>query len=89
MFLAIAVDNLANAQILTKDEEEELQKAEEQKKMLNIMFTPVPQSCKPIRWNKVRSVPKMLLFTKQKKDENENPFKGITYKGRPPLPILR
>ncbi|XP_057298022.1 voltage-dependent L-type calcium channel subunit alpha-1S-like isoform X2 [Hydractinia symbiolongicarpus] len=83
VFLAIAVDNLANAQVLTKDEEEELRRAEEQKRLLNIMFSPIVDNRKQSKWTKVRSVPKMLMFTKQK-DHEENPFKGITYKGRPP-----
>ena len=86
MFLAIAVDNLANAQVLTNDEEEEHQRLEEQKKMRTAILSPVTDSSqqKASKWTKVRSVPKMLVFTRQRdKDEEENPFKGMIYKGRP------
>ena len=34
------MDNLANAQVLTHDEEEEMKEAEEQKKIRNIMYSP-------------------------------------------------
>ena len=88
VFLAIAVDNLANAQILTKDEEEEQQKLEEQKKIRNVLLSPVTDAHKS-KWSKVRSVPKMLVFARQRdKNDEENPFKGMIYKGRPP-PISR
>ena len=40
VFLAIAVDNLANAQVLTHDEEQEVKEAEEQKKIRNILYSP-------------------------------------------------
>ena len=40
VFLAIAVDNLANAQVLTHDEEQEMKEAEEQKKIRNILYSP-------------------------------------------------
>jgi len=79
--LAIAVDNLANAQVLTRDEEQELKEAEDQKRIRNIIFSPNNQSTQNrSKWNKVRAMPKMLMFTRQK--EEENPFKGVTYQGR-------
>lgn len=82
VFLAIAVDNLANAQVLTKDEEEEMQLAEEQKKIRNVIYSPQAE-LKVSKWTKVRSVPKLLAFSSRKNDDDHNPFKGITYKSRP------
>ena len=80
VFLAIAVDNLANAQVLTRDEENELKQAEEQRRLRSMLFSPKPQESS--KWNKVRAVHKMLTFTRQK-DKDKNPFKGVTYQGRP------
>lgn len=82
VFLAIAVDNVANAQVLTKDMEEENQLMEEQKKIRNVVYSPqLDRQNKGSKWARVRCVPKMLMFTKeQKKEANENPFKGVTYK---------
>ena len=82
VFLAIAVDNLANAQVLTHDEQQELKEAEEQKKIRNILFSPnTPNAQARSKWTKVRAMPKMLIFARQKDKEN-NPFKGVTYQGR-------
>ena len=92
MFLAIAVDNLANAQVLTHDEEEELKEAEEQKKIRNILYSPTgtpngnalvnPQCAGRSKWTKVRAMPKMLLFARSQKEKEENPFKGVIFQGR-------
>ena len=40
---------------------------------------------KQSKWNVVRTVPKALMLVKRGNvdESNENPFKGITYKGRP------
>ena len=77
VFLAIAVDNLANAEALTRDEEEEKKRQEEskllrRKKMLN----------KDDKWSKVRCVPKILALGK-KSETKDNPFSGMTFQGRP------
>ena len=83
MFLAIAVDNLANAQVLTRDEELEQREAEEQKKIRNILYFPsTPNSSNRSKWDKVRAMPKMLMFARQREKEDENPFKGVTFQGR-------
>ena len=81
--MAIAVDNLANAQVLTRDEENELKMLEEQKKIRMQLFSPKVQEIQnKSKWNKVRAMPKMLAFARQK-DKESNPFKGVTYQGRP------
>uniref|UniRef100_A0A7M5WIZ7 Voltage-dependent calcium channel alpha-1 subunit IQ domain-containing protein n=2 Tax=Clytia hemisphaerica TaxID=252671 RepID=A0A7M5WIZ7_9CNID len=83
VFLAIAVDNLANAQVLTRDEELEQREAEEQKKIRNILYSPsTPNSSNRSKWDKVRAMPKMLMFARQREKEDENPFKGVTFQGR-------
>ena len=77
VFLAIAVDNLANAQALTKDEEEEKRKEEELKRMRHLLFQPTVNTTVS-KWDKVRSVPKLLAFTRREKME-DNPFAGMQY----------
>eukprot|EP00794_Sanderia_malayensis_P016877 gene16877-18582_t len=77
VFLAIAVDNLANAQALTRDEEFELRRRAELK---------LARRRKALtgedKWCKVRAVPKMLILRK-KSDTKDNPFSGLTYMGVP------
>ena len=72
-----------------KQEEDALKQkaaeAEEQKlkESLGATTTNTQELNKLSKWNLVRSVPKVLMFAKRDEEENENPFKGITYKGRP------
>ena len=76
VFLAIAVDNLANAQALTRDEEIEARRQEEAKLLRRRKLV-----SKEDKWSKVRAVPKILALRKRS-DLNENPFSGMTYQGR-------
>ena len=77
MFLAIAVDNLATAQELTRDEESEMRKRDQVKIVRRRKLL-----MKEDKWRKVRAVPKILTLRK-KTDNKDNPFSGITYTGRP------
>ena len=84
VFLAIAVDNLANAQVLAKDAEEEKQREEEQKKVISAMYAQPTEPSAVSKWGKVRSIPKIIAFTKKSKEVDEsNPFKGYHYRKRP------
>ena len=74
MFLAIAVDNLANAQALTRDEELEMKKQEEVKQMRR-------KKMNEDKWSKVRAVPKILAI-RRRSDMNDNPFSGMTFQRR-------
>ena len=76
VFLAIAVDNLANAQALTRDEEIELRKREEAKQMRRKRLL-----LNEDKWSKVRAVPKILAI-RRKSDLNDNPFSGMTFQRR-------
>ncbi|XP_065072313.1 voltage-dependent L-type calcium channel subunit alpha-1D-like [Rhopilema esculentum] len=74
VFLAIAVDNLANAQALTRDEELEMKKQEEAKQMRR-------KKMNEDKWSKVRAVPKILAI-RRRSDMNDNPFSGMTFQRR-------
>ena len=76
VFLAIAVDNLANAQALTRDEEIEMRKREEAKQIRRKKLL-----LNEDKWSRVRAVPKILAIRK-KSDVNDNPFSGMTFQRR-------
>lgn len=70
------MDNLANAQALTRDEEIELRKREEAKQMRRKRLL-----LNEDKWSKVRAVPKILAI-RRKSDLNDNPFSGMTFQRR-------
>lgn len=70
------MDNLANAQALTRDEEVELRKREEAKQMRRKKMR-----LNEDKWSRVRAVPKILAIRK-KSDLNDNPFSGMTFQRR-------
>lgn len=67
------MDNLANAQALTRDEEIELRKHEEAKQIRRKKMR-----LNEDKWSRVRAVPKILAIRK-KSDLNDNPFSGMTF----------
>ncbi|XP_065654096.1 voltage-dependent L-type calcium channel subunit alpha-1D isoform X2 [Hydra vulgaris] len=84
VFLAIAVDNLANAQVLAKDAEEQKRRELERKKAISAMYAQPTEPPAISKWGKVRSIPKIIAFTKKSKEVDEaNPFKGYHYRKRP------
>ncbi|KAK3737051.1 hypothetical protein QZH41_016673, partial [Actinostola sp. cb2023] len=84
VFLAIAVDNLANAQILTEDEENEekerVRKRAEMREMYSVKAeTPQPIANKrPSHWRKAKSIPKLLVFRNKLRENKEDLAEDMT-----------
>ena len=70
------MDNLANAQALTRDEDVEMRKREEAKQMRRRKLLSHED-----KWSRVRAVPKILAI-RRKSDVNDNPFSGMTFQRR-------
>ena len=73
MFLAIAVDNLANAQILTEDEEREKEERERNRELNKQKYCQKPP--KGRNWNKARSLPVIMALNQfvRKRDPGDGP----------------
>ena len=82
--MAIAVDNLANAQILTEDEENEekerVRKRAEMREMYSVKAeTPQPIANKrPSHWRKAKSIPKLLVFRNKLRENKEDLAEDMT-----------
>jgi hypothetical protein len=75
--LAIAVDNLANAQILTEDEENEKKEREKKKSEAREKFSIRPENNKEKRqsnWRKAKSIPILMALKNlgRNKDNEED-----------------
>ena len=69
VFLAIAVDNLANVQALTKDEEEE-ERAREQSRRRRMQKKKNP-------WARARQIPMIMAIKNLSNAKNDNPFHNM------------
>ena len=72
MFLAIAVDNLANAQAVTQDEKEE-------QRIIEAMRRKRLERNKTHGWAKVRQIPVIMAIKNinQHKNDRDNPFRNM------------
>ena len=72
VFLAIAVDNIANAQAVTQDEEEEerLRQASRKRRLLKM-------EKRRNGWAKARQIPVIMALKNINQNKNDNPFHNM------------
>ncbi|XP_048587004.1 voltage-dependent calcium channel type A subunit alpha-1-like isoform X2 [Nematostella vectensis] len=87
VFLAIAVDNLANAQILTQDEEQEEELKERKKSEHHEKFLPPPPPAetdlRQSKWRKAKPIPVVLAIKNFVRDNKQANGDQLEFDGPP------